>query len=57
MGEHSKDFVINEHQKPFAKSVSHDQYEIALGLRCSLCLKPFKKGKRGHIGDCHCQIR
>jgi hypothetical protein len=45
---------IDEGMKKWAVPVSHDKYEVAVGIRCSECLKLFKTGKRLKKGECKC---
>ena len=49
MGRNSHNASINEDAKPFSKSVTHDRYDIAVGLKCADCLTYFNKR-----GVCKC---
>ena len=40
-----------------SKGTSYEKWEIAMGVRCDICRKPFKlkKAKRRRKGDCKCK--
>lgn len=47
MGANSHNPTIDESAKSWSKKVTHDQYEIAVGLRCDQCLRLYtERSKR-----------
>lgn len=46
MGANSHNYTIDESAKPWSRNVTHEKYEIAVGLRCNDCRQLFnEKGK------------